>query len=67
MVIMMMAICNETYKPQNNRDQALVCHRFLFAPSICRLRPIREPGDEAMFAIMDNIVENWIGNTCEHL
>ena len=39
---------NETYKPQNSRDQALVRRRFPFAPPLCRFRPIREPGDEAI-------------------
>ena len=38
---------NETYKPQNSRDQALVRLRFPFAPPLCRFRPIWEPGDEA--------------------
>ena len=46
---------NETYKPQNSRNQALSRHRFLFAPPLCRFHPIREPGDEARVCMIQEL------------
>ena len=51
---------NETYKPQNSGDQALVRRRFLFAPPLCRFRSIREPGDDAKIHVFQwNTIFSW--------